>query len=194
MQSKTVCDLFKECEPLRPHFGHQLKIKDNLMNNRMVTVMFQFGSFFNYEHFWKINSLMIVSIICIQNTHNCTTVQRFLVKDIYTFCIFWLKLMHNINVPLYQFSIFVFLVTKCTNFWKKKTTLLWVKLCICKNLTWIRYKNANSWRNTLTCTAYFDLVCQMSVFPGDPFWRLISTSGICMQKGDFTWKGSPQGA
>lgn len=28
--------------------------------------------------------------------------------------------MHNINVPLYQFSIFVFLVTKCTNFWKKK--------------------------------------------------------------------------
>lgn len=37
VQSKTVCDLFKECEPLCPHFSRQLKIKDNLMN-RMATV------------------------------------------------------------------------------------------------------------------------------------------------------------
>lgn len=45
-----MSDLFKDCEPLRPHFGRQLKIKGNLMN-KMATVMFQFGWFFNYEHF-----------------------------------------------------------------------------------------------------------------------------------------------
>jgi len=31
-------------------------------------------------------------------------------------------------------------------------------------------------------------------FPCDPFRRLISTSGICMQEGDFAWKRNPHGA
>lgn len=38
-EQDCVCDLFKECELFHPHFSHQLKIKDNLMN-RITTVMF----------------------------------------------------------------------------------------------------------------------------------------------------------
>lgn len=60
MQSKIVCDLFKECEPLHPYFSHQLKIKEHLMNSLGVS---------STEHFWKINPLISLHFIY-PNTHN----------------------------------------------------------------------------------------------------------------------------